>query len=144
MKVTSHPLIITDPAQLGGLRVAMFMGPRRPGRLVLQTEAMTDVQRQAWERRLNRHLFACGCDIGAFGLVLGLTAALVWIPVDASALGHVRLSHLWVALISGIVAAVVGKLIGLARAQSRFNKLVHEISMDWPSVPVAATETRCG
>jgi hypothetical protein len=135
--------MIVHPSQLVSLSV--FPGRRTPGRgrIVIRDERLEAGVRQAWEQRLNRLYFACGCDRAALGLGAGVMAALVWSVVTSH--GWPQASWRGFGLGAGfaIAGGLVGKTVGLIGAERRLRATVHEIRSQWrPSKP--ATEGEIG
>jgi hypothetical protein len=142
MKRREH--IIDHSSQLNALTVAPFLRPRGLGTVRLSGVMADDPRREAWERDINRNFYACGCDTGSRGLVIGVFVG------GAVALIGFREAP-W-SVIAGIVAAgaitgaVIGKVIGLVQAQGRLRRVVDEIiEFARPKEPQRIEEgMRCG
>lgn len=78
---------------------------------------------EPWLRELARYQRACGCNLGAAGAVAGFVLASAWqvthirqLTVGALVVDTVEV------LAVAIVCAVLGKLVGLALARTRFQR----------------------
>ena len=90
----------------------------------LRLEGASDAELGEWQRRLDRHLYACGCTSGAIALL----AALVVLAAARFDFGSGwRTAGVWVAVALG--AALVGKTAGLAWAQVQRRRLYAEIDL---------------
>lgn len=112
------------------------------GRRLLRLVAAPERAR-AWERRLNSLQRACGCEAAGIGLAIGAVVAVVsWWASDADIATGVAVARS-AALV--FVAATVGKLIGLWRAERRLQRLIAEIPAEWQAPPLTYSErTVCG
>lgn len=79
---------------------------------------------KAWEARLNATANACGCSEGATAAVIGAGAGvLAAITRDNVALT----TGIGIVVVGALIGGMIGKAIGLRRAQSRFRRAVSEI-----------------
>ncbi len=100
-------------------------GLRRPrGRVALEIPALEAAERARWERRVNRHYRACGCEAGAVLTVLAALAYGVYLLRfgGLSARAPLMVAALGIAVV--LAAAVVGKGLGLLYARLRLLGLV--------------------
>ena len=74
-------------------------------------KGMTSPDRESWENRLIAHYGDCGCELGGVAVVL----ALVVFALGAPAIPGWR--TVMMALATCVIAAFVGKLIGIAIAR---------------------------
>jgi hypothetical protein len=121
--------LVEDTSQLGRLKVLSWMPAPGQGTIRLGGAMAHMEQREYWESELNRHYFACGCEAGATGVIIGLvlgSAFVVMLFVRGSALAVSWESFLAVPG-TAIVGAVGGKLYGLLRAQRRLRGVVRQI-----------------
>ncbi|MDR7457818.1 MAG: hypothetical protein QN125_11130, partial [Armatimonadota bacterium] len=79
-----QPLVVHDPAALRRLSVWRGFGPQGQPPVKLAAEGVPAKQVEEWERRLNRQLYACGCDKAAIGLTASLLAYVVWLVARPS------------------------------------------------------------
>jgi hypothetical protein len=97
---------------------------RRVRRLALALESLNPEDQASWERRLNRHYRACGCEGGAVALVVTLLGASVLAFRYHDLLGE----HPFVAgggiLLALLIATGLGKAVGLAIARRRLEGAV--------------------
>jgi hypothetical protein len=124
--------IITDPAELNAISALPLKRTSGLGRIRLGGTLSEHPDRERWEKELNKGYFACGCDTGAKGLLIGLVVGLIWAGYsyangDASLWG---LATKAVGL--ALAGAVAGKLYGLLKAESRLRKTASEIQQNWP------------
>ncbi len=100
-------------------------GLRRPrGRVALEIPALGEAERGRWERLINRHYRACGCEAGAAMTVLSVVAYGVYLFLGGglSARGPLKVVALGIAVV--LAAAVIGKGLGLLYARLRLLGLV--------------------
>lgn len=134
---------IHHPSQLVGLTVWRSLRPRALGPIHIATDVLAPERARAWEHRLNRLYRACGCEAAGMGLAAGLIiAAISWALSDAPVTNAVALTR---GLVIVFAAAIIGKGIGLWRAQQRLNRLIAEIRGEWRAPPLNHSEpTICG
>lgn len=134
-----------DPSQLNALSTIPFVRTSGVGRLRLGGDMVEHPERKRWESELNRYYFACGCDTGATGLILGLLAGIVWAAYSIIQ-GETGIGYaVGVVLLIAIAGAVAGKLIGLIQANNRLNRTVTEIQTHWQSSEIGENEQwSCG
>jgi hypothetical protein len=97
------------------------------GVIVLRLEGLSPEATQVWQQRLNRYYLECGCSAGA---VVLLAAMLVYglyllVPFTPSIGG-------WFAKMAtgcglAVLAAGVGKALGLLRARHRLRQAIREL-----------------
>ena len=79
---------------------------------------------ERWERALNRYAFSCGCELGSAFLVAAIIAYLGVRALQPLGLGAIGWQQVGIALAIGVVAALVGKLVGLLYARIRLQLTV--------------------
>jgi hypothetical protein len=136
--------VIRHPADLGALSVFTLMQPSPRGTVTIESDALDETTRSAWERRLNRAYRACGCGEAALGTIVGLIVAGVWIAVRMADGDRFRLEEWLIILGSAIVGTALGKTVGLLRAKSRLEHLIKEIAAEWKAEPRRFADTGCG
>jgi hypothetical protein len=116
--------VLSEPSELGGLSTLRSRGRRR----IRLSGRLAGHERSAeWERDLNRHYLACGCDAGARGTFIGLIGATL-LAIDALMRGWLGWTGLVLLSLALIVAASgLGKLVGLLQANRRLKQLIHQI-----------------
>jgi len=119
--------VFSEPHELGELSTLPFLRSRGRGRIRLTGRLAADQNSAQWEHDLNRLYFACGCDTGAKGTLIGFLGAVLLTIVSQRRgwFGWSSLILLSLALI--IVASVIGKLIGVFQANSRLKRLIRQI-----------------
>ena len=117
--------VIKHSSQLNALITLPFL--RMPGLGVLRLggEMVRHEKHETWQRELNRNYHACGCDTGAKGLLIGLFAGLIVAAMSDS----VRQTA-GIVFVAAIAGAIIGKLVGLARAQVRLMQTIREIAKE--------------
>jgi hypothetical protein len=82
------------------------------------------------EAMLNRRLFACGCTESALAIVLALAGYIAWLLIwseNVSVLGHMGRGLLVI-----VAGAILGKAIGLLRAERRLKETIDMILQKLP------------
>lgn len=99
--------------------------PRRPGAIRLALPGLEEGRRADFERRLQRHDAACGCNEGT---VAGLLY-LVLVPLLLLAGWLAPRSLLaWISVVGGLFASLVaGKVFGLVVARQRFRRVLNDL-----------------
>jgi hypothetical protein len=119
--------VLQHSSELNALTTNPFR--RTPGLGVLRLGGvMADLpERERWEAELNGHYYACGCDTAAKGLLLGLVAGVgAFVFLFMSDQSHVVSAALVGAAIA-LAGAIIGKGIGLVRAQRRLSTTAREV-----------------
>jgi len=122
---------IRDPSQLAELTVWRIMPSRASKGVVLETEGASVESVREWERQLNYLQNACGCEQGAFGLIIGMIGYIVYLFLRDGGWGHPGKHEFWVGLAVIVFSASVGKLLGLSLAQRRLTQVIREIQSQW-------------
>jgi hypothetical protein len=118
------------PSQLNSL--SPFSLFRKSGLGTLKLSPNFDHEnKQTWEKELNKYYYACGCSEGSKGLLLFLLGGMIYFGVKTY-LGN---SDLWtsMAMATGIAlsGAIVGKITGLYKANSKLKRTVYSIQSHW-------------
>ncbi|MCP3957909.1 MAG: DUF456 domain-containing protein [bacterium] len=129
---------IDHPSQLNALSLLPIMRTRGLGTLRLQGEIAEHASKEAWERDLNKHYYACGCSEGAKGLLLGLLAGSAYAFFAGSGQGVGAAVGTVVG--AALVGAVLGKVLGLLRARTRLRQTIREIQEQWQVEPTGTEE----
>lgn len=123
--------IIQHPSELNSLSTLPFTR-RRAGRgRIALSNTFRHQDKAKWEQRLNRDYYACGCNEGAKGLLLGLVifggfALLNYLDADW------MVSRSLTTFGIGVIGmSIFGKLVGLFRADMRLKRTVREIQEEW-------------
>lgn len=136
--------LIRHPAELAALSVFPLMHPRPRGTIKIESEALADDRRSAWEKRLNHAYRACGCGEASLGTVTGLIFAGVWIGLRISDGSGFDTGSGLILAGSAIVGTAFGKVVGLLRAEARLRHLVKEIKAEWKAEPRPVVDIGCG
>jgi hypothetical protein len=109
----------------------------RPDRLELDSGAIPPAAISAWLEERNRFQRECGCGAGAVGAGVGFVAVIAWLAAHA-ALASAGAVMLALAELVGatVLGAVLGKLVGLARARYRFQRATLRLLGMRPASPV--------
>lgn len=135
--------VLQHSSELNALTTLPFLRTRGRGTLRLGGVMANLPEREMWERELNRNYYACGCDTGAKGLLIGLGVGLIVAAVSLRAMGAWQIAG--VVLGAAIAGAILGKIAGLLRAQGRLNRVVREIeAAARPREPQALDPITCG
>jgi hypothetical protein len=139
------PLIVQHPSELTVLSVWRGLGPQGHAPIRIQAEGLPTKQVEDWERRLNRQVFACGCDRAAIGLAAGVVGYFLWLVLRPAGLASLQLSDLWLGLATVIPTTLAGKVVGLWGAQRELSLTVMKIAREWKAPPRPAPEPfSCG
>ena len=102
-------------------------------------------RRTSWERDINRRLHACGCVEASAGMMIGIAAGLVYLMVRWAGGAPFSWTELGLCLAFVFAVSLIGKLVGLSRAQSRYRALVREIAREWKVRPPQSEKLKgCG
>ena len=129
------PRRISHPSQLEALSVLPIK--RSPGRrrvAIADHLIASPQQREALEGELNRRLFACGCTAATAGLLLAVFGYFAWALIANPDIG--LLGHAGRCLLAMIAGSVIGKLVGLAAAESRLKQTIAEVKRAIPAAAV--------
>ena len=139
------PFQVRYPVELRSLSVLPLKRNPGIGAVVIADATLPQDKRQAWERQINRHLRACACAESSFGLLLGLIGYVVYLLWRWSAGAELGWSALGWGVLFVSICALMGKWLGLVRAEMRYRDLVRRIAEEWPAEPPKATRIiRCG
>jgi hypothetical protein len=135
--------IIRHPSQLNSLSTLPIMRTAGLGRIVLN-ETFQHPDKEKWEREINKRYYACGCNQGALALIIGLILFGV-----GGAFGYFKYelsisSSLTFFFVGSITMAVLGKFIGLIRANKELRKTVREVQSVWKPNWAESKSVGCG
>lgn len=123
--------LIEHPSQLNDLWVIPLLRTKALGKIVLGGSIVNHIEKERWERELNKYYFACGCDIGAKGLIIGFVGSLAYGGIN-------YFQDIWslsttvpFILAATFVLSGFGKLFGLVIAQRNLNGVISEIQKNW-------------
>lgn len=137
--------VISHPSQLAGLSVFRGIGPQGTGRLRILDQNIPTDKAKAWESRLNRQYFACGCDKASIGMLAGVIGFPVWLALQPEGITSLGWNGLWIGLATVFVTTMAGKLIGLAGAQRQLTETIAQVQREWKAKPLPEPEDNfCG
>jgi hypothetical protein len=119
------PVVIGDLRQLADFSNSPAFTSNEP--LVLRIPAIPKSEAFAVAERLNRDRAECGCSLGAKAMGGGFVIALVLLVPFYGPLSLATLVRLPLALVTGVLAALVGKAIGIALGRRRARREVTRI-----------------
>jgi hypothetical protein len=97
------------------------------------------------EAELNRRYYACGCELGAAGLLVGMAGSCGWQAYRYFSIGGSMRSAVGRVLFVAVIGTVVGKFIGLLNAGRVLRQTVQSTQKQWKVVPHPQKETwDCG
>jgi hypothetical protein len=120
-------LEITHPDELAGLSTLPLRSHRGAGPIEIADETVDQKTRSRWETELNRRYYACGCAEGTIGLLLGLVVFGVLLAVSVPGLG----AAIGLGVVCVLAGSALGKIVGLARANSELKRLTAMIAREW-------------
>lgn len=121
------PLRIRTVADLEALLARRGLAPR-PDRLVLDVGGITETDARAWEAKLSRYYFACGCEVASVVLLLALFGYLVVIAASPGGLGAATWGDAVRGALVGFAAAAAGKAAGLVYARRRLRTTIRSLA----------------
>ena len=123
---------IKSASDLAALRGPHLLPRSRRRRVRVEIPGVAWEQAKAWETKLNASANACGCSEGATAAIVGAAVGIVsYLVKDAARFGV----GIAMVLIATFVAGMIGKSIGLRRAQIRFRRVVAQIEETLASLP---------
>lgn len=123
--------IIEHPSELNTLTAFPFARRRGRGRIAL-SDAFQHPERGQLEKDINKNYYACGCSTSARYLIAGLVIGAVVIGIDAAFLDEQYIQSPVVALlVLTFGGGILGKLVGLARANKKLKRSVHTTQAFW-------------
>ena len=126
----TREFVIHHPSQLNSLSTLPFSRRAWIGRIVL-SESYHHNDKDEAEGELNKYYYACGCSQGAKGLILGLAIFGLVGLFGYYSYDWVLSKSISVFLSGAILAAIIGKLIGLVQANERLKKRIQKIQAVW-------------
>ncbi len=137
--------VFTHPSQLNHLRMGPLLRTKGIGRIVISGEMEQHPARENFEAELNRRYYACGCELGAAGLLIGLVVSGGWQAYRYFSSGGTILSAIGMVLLVAVIGAVAGKFIGMLKASRVLRQTVQNIQKQWQVDPPPQQESwDCG
>jgi len=122
--------VINHPSQLNSLSTLPFSRRTGIGKIVFN-ESFLHPDKEKWQQKLNREYYACGCSEGAKALLIGLFIFLM-VGVIGFFYSNWSLSKSVTVIFVGTIAmSVLGKLIGLVKANKKLRATIQEIQSVW-------------
>jgi hypothetical protein len=123
--------IINHPSQLNALSSYSFSRRRGLGKIEL-SDVFQHPEREKLEENLNKNYYACGCSTSARYLISGLVVGVLAVAVDNTFFETHRILHpISTVLITTFGGAIIGKLVGLSKANSKLKRTIHTIQAFW-------------
>jgi hypothetical protein len=97
-----------------------FLGTRKMGEVRVRAPELLAHEAAMLEVRLNAWAQECGCGAGAIFASIALVVSVVSLFMTEGSLRHWRLGPVLWAGLACFLCALVGKVVGLARARVRF------------------------
>jgi hypothetical protein len=139
------PFQVRYPVELLSLSVLPLRRKPGIGAVIIADTTVPQDKRQSWERQINRHLRACACAESSLGLLIGLLGYVLYLAWRWSAGAEVGWNALGWGILVVFLCALIGKWIGLVRAEMRYRDLVRRIGEEWPAQPPKVAQVlRCG
>ncbi len=100
---------------------------RDRSRVVLELPSMERTERDVWERRINRHYRACGCETGA--VALAIAAASIAVLAATNQEQALERPAYWagLAVILLCTALATGKAVGLWISRLQLKSTIQEL-----------------
>jgi len=137
--------IINHPSQLNSLSVMPIMRTKALGSLRLGGNITTHPKKALWEAELNKYYYACGCDTGAVGLIIGLFCGGAFAIFKYYQQDWKLGSAISAIFITTILLTGLGKLFGLMKARQELQKTIRVIQQKWiPEQPPKHDQLSCG
>jgi hypothetical protein len=136
--------VIRTPADLAGLSVLPLMQPRPRGIIRIEAAGLGEEQRSVWERQLNKAYGACACGEASLGTLCGLIFAGLWLAAVGAGGPGFGWADAGVLFGGVVVGTVLGKTMGLVRAQTRLQRLAGEIGAQWDAPRPSVSTSACG
>ena len=107
----------------------------KSGKIILELEAISVIEKEKWQSKLQRYYFACGCKEGAAASIL--LFCLFWIySLFVKSLSIILSWEAW--LLSGLMilaGAVLGKALGLLYARYTLKSSVKKLMLSYAESP---------
>lgn len=123
--------IIDHPSQLNTLSAIPFFRTRGLGKIHL-SDSFQHNEREQLEKDINKYYYACGCSTSAKFLIAGLLLGLLLNGIDDTLLNlQWKLHPITIILFTAIGGGIIGKLIGLVKANSKLKRSIHTVQAFW-------------
>lgn len=123
--------IIEHPSQLNELSAFPFSRRRGGGKIEL-SQTFQHPEREQLEKDINKNYYACGCSTSANYLIAGLVLGALSIGIDNAFLNGEWIQWpITTILIATVGGAILGKLVGLSRANSKLKRTVYTVQAFW-------------
>jgi hypothetical protein len=118
------------PSQLNSLSPFSLFRKRGLGTLKL-SPSFDHENKHVWEKELNKHYYACGCSEGSKGLLLFLLGGMIYFGVKTYLGNGDFLMSIVTAFGIALSGAIIGKIAGLYKANSKLKRTVYSIQSHW-------------
>lgn len=94
-------------------------------KIVLDVAGMAEQTASAWQAKLERHAFSCGCGAGLTLLIVAAAAYLTALGLRADGLASIGWSDAVLGLAVTSAGAIVGKFLGLAYSHRQLRRAIN-------------------
>lgn len=123
--------IIEHPSQLNALTTFPFSRKRGRGKIQF-SDNFQHPEKEQLEKAINKNYYACGCSTSSKFLIAGLVLSALAVGVDSAFLEADMIRRpVRAILVTTFGAAIIGKLVGLARANNKLKRAVHTVQAFW-------------
>jgi len=125
---------VSHPSQLADLSAWPWRRMRNISGYEIVDERIPDATRKRWAQDLRRHVVACGCDLAALGMTVGVIAYGAMVGVRGDLQWSADNVVGWLSFAVG--GLIVGKCVGIARANGKLKRTVTKIQDEWAAKPL--------
>lgn len=123
--------IIEHPSQLNALNAFSIARRRGVGKIQF-SDSFQHFEREQLENEINKNYYSCGCDTSARYLIAGLVIGALLVVLDSTLLKDQWISNpVLTILVITIGGAILGKLVGLVKANFKLKRTIHTVQALW-------------
>jgi hypothetical protein len=93
-------------------------------KIELKLPYLNDLQNEAWEKRIQKEYFSCGCTTGSYFVGLGILIAIIYLVYTLTVGTSISIKMI---LITIVGLAILGKLVGLFSAHIRLIRIIQSL-----------------
>ena len=116
-------------------------------RIEVRTPGLPEADCASYEKRLNRHYFACGCGEASVAGIAGVVAAALWVGAAVDGWADLSWHHPLLVVAAFFIATGIGKFAGRLVSQHRLAHTVAALRSELMPPPADETHVhgpRCG